>query len=139
MRSHLEIELKSSSRPYRGKAENDTASRESTCSTGNAVNFLDDFFLLLVSVHHRRDALHLSAFNRLKSHLLPAPVPVCNFVRCFTALLRSVPPVLVVVGWLFQPRRIVRRQNGARCDVISDAFANNARSLRFAVVIRGVI
>jgi len=45
------------------------------------------------------------------------------------------------VGRLLQPRRVVRRQNHSRTkrDVISDTFANNVRSLQFAIVIYRMI
>lgn len=112
-----------------------TPRRRSARTTGGNVNFLGDFSLRLASVHHRRGALRLFAFNRLKSHLLPVPYAILP-----DALPRR-RATGIVVGRLLQPRRVVRRQNRSRAmrDVISDAFANNARSLQFAVVIYGVI
>lgn len=55
---------------------------------------------------------------------------------CMMLYRAAMPPV---VGRFFQPRRIIRRQNGVIVSEMQRNFANNARSLRFAVVIRGVI
>lgn len=88
-------------------------------------------------VHHRRGALRLFAFNRLKSHLLPVPYAILS-----DALPHSPSHQVGGSRRLFQPRRVVRRQTASARethDVISDAFANNARSLRFAIVIYGAI
>lgn len=133
--------MKSLPRPQRGKAKNDTAAqigaRPRSASVG--VNFLDDFSLRLTPAGP--SSSWRASFIRIQ------PVEISFITRIPYAILSDAlphSPSHQVGGSrrLFQPRRVVRRQTASARethDVISDAFANNARSLRFAIVIYGAI